>query len=163
VNAVYTVHLAKEPFKFSCSHFTILAADRAERLHGHNYQVQVDISVDKVDPKLGFAFDFNAVKPLIRALCDELDERILLPTQSPYLKFDDDQTRVEVSFGRKRYVFPSEDTRLLPLINITSEELARHLCERLAMAMNALPHWTALRVHVEETRGQSVSFQRARG
>src|SRR6185312_1662599 len=128
---MYTVHLAKEPFKFSCSHFTILASDRAERLHGHNYQVRVDISVDSVDDKLGFAFDFNAVKPMIRQLCAELDERILLPSKSPYLKIKNSATSVEVDFGPKHYAFPADDTRLLPLTNITSEELARHLCERL--------------------------------
>ncbi len=159
---MYTVHLAKEPFKFSCSHFTILAADRAERLHGHNYQVQVDISVDKVDAKLGFAFDFNAVKPLIRKACDELDERILLPAQSPYLQLKSNGTQVEAVFGKKHYAFPQEDTMSLPLTNITSEELARHLCERLLKDMTGLPHWTSLCVHVEETRGQSVSYQRDR-
>ena len=67
---MYTVHLAKELFKFSCSHFTILSPEHAERLHGHNYQVRVDITVAKLDPTLGFAFDFNSVKPLIRKMCD---------------------------------------------------------------------------------------------
>lgn len=159
---MYTVHLAKEPFKFSCSHFTILAADRAERLHGHNYQLRVDIAVEKVDTQLGFAFDFNVVKPMIRALCDELDERILLPTQSPFLRLKSEGERTEVTFGHKHYVFPTEDTLCLPLTNITSEELARHLCERLAQDMAKLSYWTDLQVHVEETRGQSVSYRRKR-
>src|SRR6185312_11841203 len=114
---MYTVHLAKEPFKFSCSHFTILSPDRAERLHGHNYQIRVDISVAQTDPQLGFAFDFNSVKPLIRALCDELDERILLPRHSPFLAIQSGPESVEVTFQKKHYVFPAEDTRLLPVIN----------------------------------------------
>jgi len=159
---MYTIHLAKEPFKFSCSHFTILSAEKAERLHGHNYQLRVDISVKDVDPKLGFAFDFNTAKPLIRAFCDELDERILIPTRSPYLQVKESGNSLEVQFMDRRYSFPMGDTLLLPLTNITSEELARYAWEKMADALSALPRWTALQVHIEETRGQSVSYSQSR-
>lgn len=155
---MYVIHLAKEPFKFSCSHFTILAPDRAERLHGHNYQVRVHIDVSEVDPKLGLAFDFNDVKPMIRALCDDLDERILLPENSPYLELRAQKGQLEVRFAKKQYSFPAEDCRRLPLVNITSEELARYAGETLAAQMAKLPYWNRVRVSVEETRGQSVSF-----
>lgn len=159
---MFTIHLAKEPFKFSCSHFTILAADRAERLHGHNYQLRVDISVDDVDPKLGFAFDFNTAKPLIRKFCEELDERILVPTESPFLKVIDAGAEFEIRFGKKHYVFPKEDTLCLPLTNITTEELARYAWQKLAADLRDVPRWTSLMVHVEETRGQGVSFSQKR-
>lgn len=156
---MYTVHLAKEPFKFSCSHFTILGPDRAERLHGHNYQMKVSIDVKGLDPKLGFAFDFNDVKPLIRKLCDELDERILLPGNSPYLKITNEKSQVEIQFSDKRYVFPVEDTITLPLVNITGEELARWSGEHFLKDFAHLSYWTAIEVNVEETRGQSVSVR----
>lgn len=160
---MYVIHLAKEPFKFSCSHFTILASDRAERLHGHNYQVRVSIKVKGTDPKLGLAFDFNEVKPLIRRFCDDLDERILLPINSPYLSLKSEGAQMNVGFGAKRYSFPVEDILGLPLVNITSEELARYACEKLALRMQALPSWTEVEVNVEETRGQSVSYAIPRG
>ncbi len=159
---MYTINLAKEPFKFSCSHFTILSPTKAERLHGHNYQVRVSIAVRDTDPELGLAFDFNTVKPLIRAFCDELDERILLPKNSPFLKIQKDGGQIDVRFGKKRYGFPEEDTLTLPLVNITTEELSRFACERLVKDMKALPHWTLIKVSVEETRGQSVSYQLGR-
>lgn len=159
---MYTVHLAKEPFKFSCSHFTILGPREAERLHGHNYRVRVSISVERTDPELGFAFDFNAVKPFIKQLCDELDERILLPERSAYLKLSEKDGEVEVRFHDRRYVFPADETLRLPLVNVTAEELSRHLGESLAAKMKAVPHWTALRLSVEETHGQSVSYRLSR-
>jgi hypothetical protein len=46
----------------------------------------------------------------------------------------------------------------LPLVNITSEELARFAGERLAVQMKDLPYWTEVDVNIEETRGQSVSY-----
>ncbi|MGE0528700.1 MAG: 6-pyruvoyl tetrahydropterin synthase family protein [Bdellovibrionales bacterium] len=159
---MYTMHLAKEPFKFSCSHFTILSPTRAERLHGHNYQVRVEIDVQKLDPQLGLAFDFNRIKPLVRDFCESLDERILLPANSPFLKLTTKEGQTEAVFGNKRYSFPEEDTRVLPLANISAEELARFAGERLTQEIRSLPDWTSLRVNVEETRGQSVSYTRAR-
>ena len=159
---MYTIHLAKEPFKFSCSHFTILSSEHAERLHGHNYQMRVDISLDKVDPKLGMAFDFNAVKPKIRMICDELDERILLPTNSPYLKISEEGAQLRAVFNQKTYVFPAEDCLRLPLTNVTSEELSRYMCERLFAMLKEQSFWTSIQVEVEETRGQSVSYIKSR-
>jgi 6-pyruvoyltetrahydropterin/6-carboxytetrahydropterin synthase len=159
---MFTIHLAKEPFKFSCSHFTILSRDHAERLHGHNYQLRADIEIGSLDTELGMAFDFNSVKPKIRMICDELDERILLPNKSPFLKIHDDSGQLKVSFGKKAYSFPAEDCLCLPVSNVTSEELARYVCDRLFTLMSENTHWTSIRVEVEETRGQSVSYSRKR-
>lgn len=159
---MYTVHLAKEPFKFSCSHFTILSERSAERLHGHNYQMRVALTLNQLDPKLGMAFDFNAIKPKIRMICDELDERILLPEKSPYLKIEAAAPQLSVKFAHKTYSFPEEDCLRLPLTNVTSEELSRYLCQRLATALSSIPHWTSLEVNIEETRGQSVTYAHQR-
>ncbi len=159
---MYTIHLAKEPFKFSCSHFTIFSENQAERLHGHNYQMRVDLTLNEIDPKLGMAFDFNQIKPKIRMLCDELDERILVPENSPFLKISSDGTQLNVSFAHKKYSFPEEDCLRLPVANITTEELSRYICRRLSAAIAGVPKWLELRVNIEETRGQSVTFSESR-
>ncbi len=159
---MYTVRLAKEAFKFSCSHFTIFSSTNAERLHGHNYAVAVEVDFSKTDPHLGIAEDFNAIKPLIKKICDELDERILVPANSPYVQIESDSENMRVSFGTKKYSFPLADTMSLPLLNISSEELARHVAVNLHSALQGLKNWTHLRVQVEETRGQSVTVTLAR-
>lgn len=159
---MYTLHLAKEPFKFSCSHFTVLSAEHAERLHGHNYQVRVAIDLARIDDKLGMAFDFNVVKPKIRMICDELDERILLPSESPYVKIAEKAPQLEVRFHNKRYEFPADDCLRLPVSNVTSEELSRYICERLSTLMADEKSWRAIHVDVEETRGQSVTYTKTR-
>lgn len=159
---MYVIHIAKEPLKFSCSHFTIFSESKAERLHGHNYQVRVAIAIDQIDPKLGLAFDFNEVKPMIREICESLDESILVPRNSPFLKVSTGESQVEVQFGHKFYSFPKEDTVLLPIVNISTEELAKLISDQLIKQMAHLPHWTSLKVNVEETRGQSISYTQKR-
>ncbi|MCM2282694.1 MAG: 6-carboxytetrahydropterin synthase [Bdellovibrionaceae bacterium] len=159
----YRIELEKENFKFSSSHFTIFGEGQAERLHGHNYYASCEIWIDSVDPKLGLAFDFNLVKPMIREITASLDEYVLIPSSSPYLQVESVGASVRVRFAAKEYVFPSEDTRLLPVVNITSEELARHITEELVARLKAMPG-TAHRIRevqvgVQESRGQTVFYQ----
>lgn len=149
--------LEKENFKFSCSHFTILGPDRAERLHGHNYYVRVECQAESLIPDLGMAFDFNLLKTLVREIVGRLDEMVLLPERSPYLKIECPPDSVSVALGKKNYVFPLEDVRILPVVNVTSEELARILAEEIR---HRLPvSLKRLAVAVEETRGQSVVYE----
>ena len=165
----FIVHLAKESFKFSSTHFTIFSASQAERLHGHNYQVKCDIELSNIDSTIGMAFDFNLIKPEIKALCDEIDERILIAAKSPYLKFKHVGESIEMQFATRRYLFPKEDCKELALVNITSEELARYFCEKLWSRLDQLrdenakaPQFESLQISIEETRGQSVSFKKSR-
>lgn len=155
----YTINLAKENFKFSGTHFTIFSKTEAERMHGHNYQVSVRIHINnQLDPKLGFAFDFNTVKPILKSICDELDEYILIPKLSPYLKIDTKAEQIIVQFGEKTYSLPQTDVRLLPIVNVTVEELARYICERFAKNWKNQPANCKLYLTVQETRGQSVTY-----
>lgn len=154
----FVVRLAKENMKFSGSHFTIFGPADAERLHGHNYYVSVLFKVQELQPQLGLAFDFNLMKPLVRKICEELDERVLVPEKSSFLKVNRRNAQVEVQFARKFYSLPSEDVVLLPIANVTSEELARWIATRLASDLPKSAGVKHLQVSVEETRGQSVSY-----
>lgn len=154
----FTIRLAKENHKFSGSHFTIFGPDKAERMHGHNYYVATHLKVRTLDPELGMAFDFNLIKPIIRKICDELDERILIPAKSKHLKIKQQKGQVEIYFKTKFYSLPAEDTILLPVHNITTEELARHLTERLWSLLPKDLEITQLSLNIEETRGQSISY-----
>ncbi len=162
----FIVHLAKESFKFSSTHFTIFSETKAERLHGHNYQLTCEIELGEIDPKIGMAFDFNLIKPEIKALCDEVDERILIATKSPFLKLKYIGNSIEMQFSNRRYQFPKEDCKELELVNITSEELARHFCKRLWSRLNEINQqkskanqFKSLQIKIEESLGQGVSFK----
>ena len=61
--------IEKEYFKFSAAHFLIFPDGSAERLHGHNYRVFVDI--DAALSEHGLVIDFKTVKPVVRELVDD--------------------------------------------------------------------------------------------
>lgn len=156
----FVVNIGKERHKFSCSHFTIFGPEVAERLHGHNYYVRLSMTVSNLDPNLGMAFDFNDLKPIIHRVCDELDERVLIPEKSKYLKISRLKEQVEVRFQKKLYSLPAEDVVLLPFVNVTAEELARYIADRIVSFMPQHIQHTKISVNIQETRGQSVTYTR---
>lgn len=158
----FRVRLQKENFKFSCSHFTIFGPTQAEALHGHNYYVTVELALLGLDEKLGMAFDFNLVKPMVKAIADRLDERVLVPERSQFLGVQKTKDRVVATYAGKVYDLPASDVILLPVVNVTSEELARHFANELKTGLEKSPdvlsRLARITVGVEETRGQSVFY-----
>ena len=153
----WSIDIYKEYFHFSAAHFLIFPDGSAERLHGHNYRVKVEIEGELSEH--GLVLDFKRVKPLVRELCDELDERWLVPGEHAVLRWRDlGDGNVEVLYGDRRYSTPAEDVLVLPINNTSSENLAgwigRELRGRLARRFSDVPV-RRLRIAVEETPGQS--------
>lgn len=157
----YRVTLAKEDFKFSAAHFTLFPDGTAELLHGHNYQVALEVSGRRLD-EFGLLVDFARVKGLVRRLCAELDSRTLIPEHSPHLELRRLEGAVEVGFGRRLYRLPEDDVLLLPLTNSSIELLARLFWQRLAAELARWdPPLDTLAVTVAETAGQGCRYEAA--
>jgi 6-pyruvoyltetrahydropterin/6-carboxytetrahydropterin synthase len=155
------IFLEKEYFKFSCAHFLIFADGSKERLHGHNYHVEVEIEGDLSEA--GLVIDFLDAKPVVRELCDFLDEHWLLPGEHPELKIEalaDGHT--SVVYRDSRYRVPSDEVHVLPINNSSVEnlstwfgrELYRRLTERFGDSQVR-----RLRVAISETPGQRGVFE----
>jgi 6-pyruvoyltetrahydropterin/6-carboxytetrahydropterin synthase len=151
-----SLHIGKEALKFSAAHFTIFSATEAERLHGHNYHVTLDVWGGMGGE--GLIMDVSELKRIVKRLCDALDERTLIPTESPHLAIRDAEAdHLEILYAARRYVLPRADCVLLPLANITIEALAHHLGGQLCESLRTTPRARAirrLRLGVEESPGQ---------
>jgi 6-pyruvoyltetrahydropterin/6-carboxytetrahydropterin synthase len=157
----WSIDLFKEAFKFSAAHFLIFPDGSAERLHGHNYGVRAEIEAALTEH--GLVLDFTQVKPVVRELCDELDEHWLVPGEHPVLRVQrQGDGATEVRYRERVYRVPSEDVIVLPMNNTSSENLAgwlgRELMRRLQQRFRGLDV-RRLRVSVEETSGQSGVYQ----
>ncbi|MCB1853868.1 MAG: 6-carboxytetrahydropterin synthase [Pseudomonadales bacterium] len=124
-----TLYIDKERHKFSAAHFTIFSATERERLHGHNYSVSARI-VAPMGPN-GFAADYNLYKSRLAALCEELDEYLLLAGESPYQQVEEEGACYRVRFADQEMRFLRSDTLVLPIRNATVEEFSRYLLQRL--------------------------------
>lgn len=153
--ALTTIDLFKEAMKFSAGHFTIFSADRRERLHGHNFAVQVQIT-GELDAN-GMMGDYGVYKRIVFDLCRGLDEYFLLPGRSPHLRLHEDGDHLYAEFAGERIPFLRKDVQVLPIRNVTVEELARHLCARLVDEgeLGRVAPIHALTVKVSSGPGQS--------
>ena len=93
----FTVKLAKEDFKFSAAHFTLFPDAPAERLHGHNYRVRMELSGSETSAE-GLLVPVAEVKARLRSLCESLDEHTLIPDKSPQLRVTQDGDSVLITF-----------------------------------------------------------------
>ncbi len=150
----FSVRLEKEYHVFSAAHFITYNGNICERLHGHNWGVNVEFHGPLDENR--YVIDFIALRDRLREITDELDHRMLLPTGHPSIKVDAGEREVEVTFEDRRWVFPREDCVLLPVENTTAELIANYiggrLLETLAAAGQQPPE--LLRVEVDENHGQ---------
>jgi 6-pyruvoyltetrahydropterin/6-carboxytetrahydropterin synthase len=155
----WSIAIDKDYLKFSAAHFLIFPDGTAERLHGHNYKVFVEVHTDLDEH--GLVVNFQEIKPLVRALCDELDEHLLLPAQHPVLTATRTGEHYDVRYRERRYLVPADEVILLPIGNTSAENLATWFGRTLRERMKQ--QWPALRLHrlvvgIEETPGQRGVF-----
>ncbi len=160
----WSIELEKESFKFSAAHFLIFPDGSAERLHGHNYRVYAE--VDAALSRFGLVIDFTMVKPVIREMCDELDEHWIVPGRHHELSVEErEDGSIEVRYRERIYSAPREDVLVLPINNTSAENLATYLGRDLLRRLGErFPDLDVerLRLAVEETSGQRgvYHFQR---
>lgn len=124
-----TVELQKESMKFSAGHTTIFSATEREPLHGHMYTVY--LALDTWVDENGMQFDYRFYKERIHQLCRYLNQTFLMPKYSPHLQFSEDKDYYYFTFNHKKMPFLKEDVTILPVNNITVEELSRWLVMEL--------------------------------
>jgi len=150
----YHVSVEKDELVFSAAHFITFNGNICERLHGHNYRVRAE-AAGPLDENQ-YVFDFIALRDNLKVLTQELDHRVLLPTQHPTIHVSANDTEVTAQYEQRRWVFPREDCILLPLVQTTAELLARYLGERLLerLRFQNIPRPERLNISVDECYGQ---------
>ncbi len=155
----FKVRVTKDHLVFCSGHFISYEGDRCERLHGHNYRTAVEIEGDLDENH--YVFDFIALKHRTKAITDELDHRMMLPTRNAFIKLEETVRFIRVYYRDREWLFPREDCVLLPIENTTAELLARYIAGRLLEDLRKQHGYRprVLRVEVEENIGQSATYE----
>ncbi len=156
----YKVTVGRNTLRFAAAHFATFA-DSCEPLHGHNYEVIVEVEGELTD--VGWLYDFGALKAITRDLCKELDHKFLLQRDSKVLRIDEGKSSWKIRYEAKGWVFPKADVIALPINNSTAEQLARWFAERIRAQLEerGAKNITSLAVGVEEMPGQAGWYREA--
>ncbi len=157
----YKIQIRKEALKFSAAHMTVFADGTKENLHGHNYRSVLHIKMGNFS--LNEMLPFSDLKKFMREICQEWDEKILLPERCEFLKvLSKEGPSYELEVCGKRYVFPKDEVVFLPVDTVTTESLARVYCERfvsrLTKADIARAGIRSVEISIEEMMGQGASY-----
>lgn len=154
-----TIELQKETMKFNAGHTTIFSATERENLHGHMYTVYLALSTWIEEN--GMTFDYRYYRDRIHVLCKQLNQTFLMPLHSPYLRITEDSEYYYFNFNGKVMPFLREDITLLPLSNITVEELSRWFVHELIKDKDVLDKHRIehIVVKVFSAPGQSASYR----
>lgn len=152
------IELQKESMHFSAGHFTIFSATERENFHGHNYKVSLALYAT-VSSDLGLSFDYRFYKKRMRTLCEQLNQTFLMPGKSPYLTWEEKEDYIWFTFNHQRMPFLPRDVSIIPVSNISVEELSRWFIEKLITQQSTLEdhHIHKLTVKVFSGEGQSGS------
>ena len=155
----FKVRVTKDHLAFCSGHFISFEGDKCERLHGHNYRTAVEVEGPLDENQ--YVFDFIALKKLMREITEELDHRMMLPTQNPYIRLEESNRSIRATYRDREWVFPRDDCVLLPVANTTAELLADYIAGRALNALQERYHYTPeiVRVEVEESIGQSATCE----
>ena len=150
-----TIELQKQRMSFSSGHFAIFSATEREALHGHHYTVYIAIAAEIGDE--GLNFDYRYYKKIIYDICDELDQIFLLPKESPYLEIKETNDQYQVHFHNEIIPFLKKDVLLLPIRNITIEELSRYILSRVVADKKTLAEHKAVKLTIKVFSGPGQS------
>ncbi|MEZ6125343.1 MAG: 6-pyruvoyl tetrahydropterin synthase family protein [Planctomycetaceae bacterium] len=157
----FEARVTKDSLVFSAAHFITFNGNVCERLHGHNWRLDVSVC-GSLDENF-YVYDFIALRDACAAIVAELDHSVLLPDahHSIFVETSDDGQEVVARFEQRRWVFPAEDCRILPLKNTTAELIAQWIGHRLIRDLNLKSgnSISELKVSVEENFGQWATIR----
>lgn len=149
------IELSNPRMKFSAAHFTLFSATERERLHGHNYNVELAL-LTEVD-EIGLSFDYRLYLDKVMTLCGQLNQSVLLPQHSKFLTLSEDADYIIAEFNQQKMPFLKTDTTLLPLTNITLEELSQWFLNQLKRDVKELNDHQIKEITVKVKNGPGQS------
>jgi 6-pyruvoyltetrahydropterin/6-carboxytetrahydropterin synthase len=123
--------------EFSAAHALRAYEGKCERLHGHNFAVELTVEGRTLTADTALLLDFSVLKSLLKEILAELDHSVL------------------------------NETPPFHALNPSSENLARHIWQAVAgrLAAHPDPRAAAVRLHsvtVSEKRAQSATYMEPR-
>jgi len=136
---------------FSASH-ALISNQYNEGLHGHNYQVEVEIEGKEDHEEI--LIDFIYLDNLLKQITSKFDHYVLIPSQNNLLEITKSASNLEMRYGGRFYSIPEKEIKTLECINVTTESLARLLGEELSRCLRNEQKWNkikSIKISVWET------------
>lgn len=143
----------QKAIRFSSAHAT-LNLGKCERLHGHTYAIHAVVRGELESRRI--VFDFVALTRALKAIADDLDHYVLVPTKSQEIRVDVGDETVTMHAGDKKFILPRGDCCLLPLASSTAEDLVGHVMNEVRRRVEFPENVHHVQIGVDEGYGQGA-------
>ena len=133
-----SVAIDKIAAHFSASH-ALISDDIEEGLHGHNYQVGIEIE-GKPDSD-DIIIDFLYLDKMLNNLLSEWDHYVLFPSNNPNMEINVRENNLDIKYGIRFYSIPNDEVKVLDCTNVTTEALTRLLGEKVQNQLKEKEFW----------------------
>ncbi len=139
---------------FSSAHF-LIGHEKCGRIHGHNWKVKVIVEGELEEH--GWVMDFTVLKKVVDELLNRYDHKLLLPNS---ISYNENGIKGNLNFiaNSKKYSFPKEDCVIVPIANVTCENLSILIHSELKKILKNFTNIYGLEVIVNERDEQGASF-----
>jgi 6-pyruvoyltetrahydropterin/6-carboxytetrahydropterin synthase len=149
------IRISRGEHRFASAHF-LPDMGKCERLHGHNYQV--DVQLAGTPGETGAIIDFNDLVPMVTEVVKPLDHHIIIATLDTRQTIKESGNEIEVRFKENRFVFPKSNCVMLPVERTTVESLSEYLAVRIGESLSeSYPNIEWIELSVSEGATQSAS------
>ncbi|PIN66866.1 MAG: 6-pyruvoyl tetrahydropterin synthase [Candidatus Altarchaeum sp. CG12_big_fil_rev_8_21_14_0_65_33_22] len=138
---------------FSSAHF-LIGHEKCGRIHGHNWKVKVEVEGELEER--GWVIDFTLLKNIADELLNKFDHKMLLPDS---INYDDDRKNLNFTANSKKYSFPKEDCVIVPIGNVTCENMSYFLHKELWEILKKFKNIHGLEIKVNERDEQGAAFK----
>ena len=163
----------RKGIRFSSAHITP-EHKKCGRLHGHTYAVHLHLR--GAQDEWGIVLDFGVIDETLKAIADEIDHLVLVPTRSNHysdLEVTEgaDGGDGEVAFRvtdpytgePKHFRFPRQDCAMLDVASTTAEDLARYVYEQFMARTPFATDTFYVEIGVDEGYGKGAWYSDERG
>lgn len=144
---------------FSASH-ALITDHFEEGLHGHNYQVELEIEGTTENDNV--LIDFIFLEDLLHQALSTWDHYVLLPSKNKRIKIRENKDNIDFEYGSRFYSIPKTEIIFLDCRNVTTETLAQLLAEKLTGLLKQESFWKriqSIRVTIWETSAYRASYR----
>ena len=144
---------------FSASH-ALISDHFEEGLHGHNYQVELEIEGTTEDDNV--LVDFIFLENLLHQALSTWDHYVLLPSQNKRIKIRESEDNIDFEYGSRFYSIPRTEIIFLDCNNVTTEVLTQLLAEKMSGLLKQESFWKriqSIRVTIWETPTYRASYR----
>ncbi len=130
--------------RFSSAHF-IPGNWKCSRIHGHDYSISVRL-MGSLEGK-NYLIDFTKVKSALREIADGLDHRVLIPERRDGIAIREDGKNLTVEIEGKRYSFPVDESKIIPVRDTTAECLSKYILDEFLKSLGQRMEMVEVEVH----------------